>query len=68
MTLRATNELGGDIAEEPLFDYAVAPHEWNARGERVKQSFLYAYHAYEKAAFGADELSPVSNGSVHKCV
>ena len=40
--------------------------DWAARAENVKNSFLHAYHGYEKYAMPFDELQPVSNGSVNK--
>lgn len=49
-----------------LSDGVGASDIWLARAEEVKSSFLDAYHAYEKAAFGYDEISPVSNGRVQK--
>jgi len=41
---------------------------WTSREEAVKQSFLHAYHGYEEYAFPADELRPLANNSVQKCV
>lgn len=41
---------------------------WRKRKETVKDTFRYAYGAYEKAAFGHDELKPWANSSVDKLV
>ncbi|KAF8336420.1 glycoside hydrolase [Cantharellus anzutake] len=40
------------------------PQVWNDRSLAVKDAFLFAWHGYENAAFGYDELLPTSNGSV----
>jgi hypothetical protein len=34
---------------------------WDERAQRVKDAFVGAYGHYRKYAFGADELSPLSN-------
>ncbi len=47
--------------EEPKVD-------WNGRAELVKQAFVHAYHGYEEYAAPKDELLPISNRSVNKCV
>lgn len=39
---------------------------WTDRAERVKESFLHAYHGYEHYAAPMDELLPITNGSVNK--
>ncbi|KAF9516571.1 glycoside hydrolase family 47 protein [Hydnum rufescens UP504] len=36
---------------------------WHSRAQSVKESFIHAYHGYEAAAFGWDELLPVTNKS-----
>ncbi|KAI8099109.1 glycoside hydrolase [Halteromyces radiatus] len=43
---------------------ATTPTLSNAqKAERIKDAFLFAYHGYEKTAFGHDESRPVSGGS-----
>ena len=37
------------------------PSIWDGRAQRVKDAFIDAYGHYQKYAFGADELSPLSN-------
>lgn len=32
----------------------------NARSDKIKESFLFAYNGYRKYAFGHDELLPIS--------
>ncbi|KAH8116460.1 seven-hairpin glycosidase [Phellopilus nigrolimitatus] len=41
------------------------PADWPARAEKVKEAFLHAYHGYEEHASPADELLPLTNGSVN---
>jgi hypothetical protein len=44
-------------------------HLWTSRAASIKEAFLHAYRGYEKyAPFPADELQPLSNRSVQKCV
>lgn len=44
----------------------VSPEEWRMRADKVVKSFAYAYHAYERTAFPADELRPITNRPVQK--
>ena len=45
------------------------PHTiWQQRAEQVKDAFLHAYDGYLKYAALHDELLPVSNAAVDKCV
>jgi hypothetical protein len=41
---------------------------WEERQQRVKKAFVHAYHGYEKYAAPMDELKPVSNVGLNKCV
>ena len=41
---------------------------WDARANRVKQAFLHAYNGYLRHAAGHDEIRPLSNTAVDKCV
>ena len=41
---------------------------WESRAEAVRQAFLHAYRGYKEHAYGHDELLPLTNGSVDKCV
>lgn len=44
----------------------VSTVDWEARAEEVKKMFVRAYHAYEKYASPADELRPMTNGTIDK--
>jgi len=41
---------------------------WKERQQRVKKAFVHAYHGYEKFASPMDELKPLSNVGLNKCV
>lgn len=41
---------------------------WEERQQRVKKAFVHAYHGYEKYAAPMDELKPLSNMGLNKCV
>lgn len=40
--------------------------EYEPHAEEVKQAFLHAYRGYEKYAYPADELLPLSKGKIDK--
>ena len=42
----------------------IPPSVWHERADAVKDSFIHGYHGYEAAAFGQDELLPVTNKSI----
>ena len=42
--------------------------DWSEMAEMVKDAFRHAYGGYEQFASPHDELLPLSNGSVDKCV
>lgn len=44
------------------------PKNVSERARRVREAFLHSWKGYERYAFGKDELLPVSNSSVQKCV
>ncbi|EIW79066.1 glycoside hydrolase family 47 protein [Coniophora puteana RWD-64-598 SS2] len=44
---------------------AGAPTLWSARADKVRDAFVHAYGEYEKYALPADELLPLSKGSVN---
>ncbi len=46
----------------PVYE-KLPPQVWDNRAQKVKDSFLFAWHGYDAAAFGYDELLPVTNGS-----
>ncbi|KZW03122.1 seven-hairpin glycosidase [Exidia glandulosa HHB12029] len=50
----------GDLDEEPVYDDG-SSGVWGERANEVKKGFLHAYGAYEKVAFGWDEILPESN-------
>jgi hypothetical protein len=39
---------------------------WHERREEVKKAFVHAWTNYEKYAWGADELKPLTRGSINK--
>lgn len=41
---------------------------WEERQQKVKKAFVHAYHGYEKYAAPMDELKPLSNMGLNKCV
>ena len=41
---------------------------WDNRAERVKKAFRHAYHGWEQYAAPHDELKPISNTYIDKCV
>jgi hypothetical protein len=53
------------LPEAPSYE-----HDWpkSKRAEAVKEAFLHAYRSYELYAFPKDELRPLSNLTVQKCV
>lgn len=56
------------VEEKPQVDDSILKVDWNARAELVKGAFLHAYHGYEEYAVPKDELLPLTNKSVNKCV
>ena len=42
------------------------PTQWSQRREVVREAFQHCYGAYERSAFGADELKPISNRTHQK--
>ena len=62
----------GQRKDQDLFDGNIWSSEvvptWPERAEKVKAAFVHAYVGYKTYAFGMDELRPVSNGGVNKCV
>lgn len=52
----------------PILRLDLPPQVWDERASKVKEMFIYAYHGYEAAAFGADELLPLANKSTQKYV
>lgn len=42
------------------------PTIWTVRAEAVRSAFVHAYSGYEKHAFPADELLPVTGGKIDK--
>lgn len=52
----------------PMLRPDVPAHVWEERADSVKDMFLFAYHGYEAAAFGFDELLPMANKSTQKSV
>ena len=57
---------GDDLDDDFEWGFGKGEPNWSARADRVKQSFLPAYHGYEQHAAPRDELLPVTNGSVDK--
>jgi len=41
---------------------------WAERQQQVKKAFVHAYHGYETYAAPMDELRPLANVGVNKCV
>lgn len=44
------------------------PLEWSARAQEVRDAFAHAYSSYEKFAFPADELKPITKGKMNPYV
>ncbi|KAF8159581.1 glycoside hydrolase family 47 protein [Crassisporium funariophilum] len=46
-------------------DPTTTPEIWQFRAEKVKAAFMHAYHGYERYAAPADELQPITNGTIN---
>lgn len=55
-------------AQEVLHDDLHFPTGWSDRAEVVKKAFVHAYHGYERYAAPSDELRPLTQGRINKCV
>lgn len=49
-------------------DENVSPDIWAARASQVKAAFRHAYRGYQEYAAPADELKPLSNTPINKCL
>ncbi|CCA71679.1 related to alpha-mannosidase [Serendipita indica DSM 11827] len=49
------------LAQKPDLQLDRDPSQWSQRRETVREAFQHAYGAYERYAFGRDELKPLSN-------
>lgn len=52
----------------PLWPARRPPSIWDQRAQRVKDAFINAYGYYQKYAFGADEVAPLSHKPKDKYV
>lgn len=41
------------------------PHEWIERAKEVREAFAHAYSSYEKFAYPADELKPITKEKIN---
>lgn len=62
--------VGVALPSSAILRPAVAPtkEEWHNRAEQVKAAFVHTYRGYEEHAWGYDEIRPVSEKPVNKCV
>jgi mannosyl-oligosaccharide alpha-1,2-mannosidase len=56
------------FSEPKIYDDETDQPNWSYRERAVKDAFLHAYHAYERNAFPADELAPLTNKRRQKLV
>lgn len=60
-----------ESASAEHFDWTGTHHHnssdtWRSRSEEIKQAFVHTYAAYEKSAFPADELQPLTEKGTNK--
>ncbi|KAG8934482.1 hypothetical protein FRC02_009829 [Tulasnella sp. 418] len=60
LQFKEERDLDQHLSNEEFQSMLYNSSSWDERAERVKAAFLHAYGGYESAAFGSDELLPLS--------